>query len=47
MKRTRWIPRKVLIASAGVASVNDAVAAGCNDGTGLVANLVACPDGAA
>jgi hypothetical protein len=43
MKRTKWNPRKVLIASAGVASVNYAVAAGCNDGASLVANLVACP----
>src|SRR5687768_4701688 len=43
MKRTKWNPRKVLIASAGVASVNYAVAAGCNDGRGLVANLVVCP----
>jgi hypothetical protein len=43
MKRTKWNPRKVLIASAGVASVNYAVALGCNDGAGLVANLVACP----
>jgi hypothetical protein len=43
MKRTKWNPRKVLIASAGVASVNYAVAAGCYDGAGLVANLVVCP----
>jgi hypothetical protein len=32
MKRMKWNPRKVLIASAGVASVNYAVAAGCHDG---------------
>jgi hypothetical protein len=43
MKRTKWNPRKVLIASAGVASVNYALAAGCHDGAGTVANLVACP----
>jgi hypothetical protein len=42
MKRTKWNPRKVLIASAGVASVNYAVAAGCG-GDSLVANLVVCP----
>jgi hypothetical protein len=42
MKRTKWNPRKVLIASAGVASVNYALAAGCG-GESLVANLVACP----
>lgn len=43
MKRTKWNPRKVLIASAGVASVNYAVAAGCHDGAGTVANLLPCP----
>jgi hypothetical protein len=43
MKRNRWNPRKVLIASAGLASVNYAVAAGCNGNEPLVANLVACP----
>lgn len=45
MKRTKWNPRKVLIASAGVASVNYAVVVGCNDGdgAGIVANLVVCP----
>jgi hypothetical protein len=43
MKRTKWNPRKVLIASVGVASANYAMAAGCHDGAGLVANLVACP----
>lgn len=43
MKRTKWNPLEVLIASAGVASVNYAVAAGCNDGGGTAANLVLCP----
>lgn len=43
MKRTKWNPRKVLIASAGVASVNYALAAGCHDGAGTVANLLPCP----
>lgn len=42
MKRTKWNPRKVLIASAGLASVNYAVASGCGGDT-LVANLVLCP----
>jgi hypothetical protein len=44
MKRTKWNPRKVLIASAGVASVNYAVAAGCGGNTGTVANLLPCPE---
>jgi hypothetical protein len=43
VKRNKWNPRKVLIASAGLASVNYAVAAGCNGNEPLVANLVACP----
>jgi hypothetical protein len=43
MKRTKWNPRKVLIASAGVASVNYALAAGCGGQSDTVANLVACP----
>jgi hypothetical protein len=43
MKRNKWNPRKVLIASAGLASVNYALAAGCNGNEPLVANLVACP----
>jgi hypothetical protein len=55
LKRTRWNPRKLLIASAGVATVNHAAATGCGlaehggrargDGVGgaPVANLVAPP----
>jgi hypothetical protein len=40
MKRTKWNPRKVLIASAGVASVNYALATGCSESRPTVANLV-------
>lgn len=46
MKRTKWNPRKVLIASAGVASVNYALSAGCGSGERTeitVANLLPCP----
>ena len=49
MKRPRLNPRKLLIASAGVATVNYALAAGCSDGkkgtTVVVANLVPGPPG--
>lgn len=49
MKRTRWNPRKVLVASAGVATVNYVLAIGC-DGNSLgnvssVANLMPAPGG--
>lgn len=46
MKRTKWNPRKVLVASAGVASVNYALVAGCSDDERThvsVANLMPCP----
>ncbi|HTV17295.1 MAG TPA: hypothetical protein VMG12_01450 [Polyangiaceae bacterium] len=45
MKRTKWNPRKLLIASAGVASVNYALAAGCSSSRSevSVANLMPCP----
>lgn len=44
MKRTKWNPRKVLVASAGVATINYAAAAGCGGEASItVANLVPCP----
>lgn len=47
MKRTRLNPRKLLIASAGVATVNYAFAAGCGDKEGVnysvIANLMPGP----
>ena len=49
MKRPRLNPRKVLIASAGVATINYALAAGCSGKKGsevyVVANLMAGPPG--
>lgn len=43
MNRHRWNPRKLLIASAGVATVNYALASGCEGSNPLVANLVVAP----
>jgi hypothetical protein len=47
MKRPRLNPRKLLVASAGVATVNYALAAGCGDGKKthevVVANLMPAP----
>jgi hypothetical protein len=47
MKRPRLNPRKLLIASAGVATVNYALAAGCSDGKrgqfSVIANLMPGP----
>jgi len=47
MKRARLNPRKLLIASAGVATVNYAFAAGCGGGKGeresVIANLMPGP----
>jgi hypothetical protein len=48
MKRPRLNPRKLLVASAGVATINYALAAGCSGKPGsvaVVANLVASPPG--
>jgi hypothetical protein len=48
MKRRRLNPRKLLVASAGVATMNYALAAGCSSKRGsevFVANLVASPPG--
>lgn len=49
MKRPRLNPRKLLVASAGVATINYALAAGCSDKKGreyyVVANLVPGPPG--
>jgi hypothetical protein len=49
MKRTKFNPRKLLIASAGVATVNYAAAIGCNGLAGsdisTVANLMPSPGG--
>jgi hypothetical protein len=48
MKRRRLNPRKLLVASAGVATINYALAAGCSSKRGsevVVANLVAAPPG--
>lgn len=48
MKRNRWNPRKVLVASAGVATVNYALAAGCGtreEMMSVVANLMPAPGG--
>jgi hypothetical protein len=48
MKRPRLNPRKLLVASAGVATINYALAAGCSGKKGsevFVANLVASPPG--
>jgi hypothetical protein len=50
MKRRRLNPRKLLVASAGVATINYALAAGCSSKRGsevFVANLVAAPPGVA
>jgi hypothetical protein len=44
MKRNRWNPRKLLIASAGVATVNYALATGC-ESRSSVANLMVSPGG--
>jgi hypothetical protein len=43
MKRTKWNPRKVLVASVGVASVNYALAAGCSESGPSVANVLPPP----
>jgi hypothetical protein len=46
MKRARLNPRKLLVASAGVATLNYAMAAGCGgQGVDNVANLMAPPAG--
>jgi hypothetical protein len=48
VKRTRWNPRKVLVASAGVATVNYALATGCDSGMNkmsVIANLMPAPGG--
>ena len=48
VKRNRWNPRKVLVASAGVATVNYALATGCDSGMGkmsVIANLMPAPGG--
>ena len=48
MKRRRLNPRKLLVASAGVATMNYALAAGCSSKKGsevFVANLAASPPG--
>jgi len=48
MKRPRLNPRKLLVASAGVATMNYALLAGCGSKKGsevFVANLVASPPG--
>jgi hypothetical protein len=48
VKRNRWNPRKVLVASAGVATVNYALATGCESSMekmSVVANLMPAPGG--
>jgi len=48
VKRNRWNPRKVLVASAGVATVNYVLAVGCDDSLGkmsTIANLMPAPGG--
>jgi len=48
VKRNRWNPRKVLVASAGVATVNYALATGCDSSMekmSVIANLMPAPGG--
>ena len=49
VKRNRWNPRKLLVASAGVATVNYALATGCDSSMekkmSVIANLMPAPGG--